>query len=506
MSACQPSVIISREQPATLSTFAICIGAALISLLTLWLVQLRLGTLLKGAALVMGLPALLWAAAYARREPSWAMCALALMSFLIGFPLLNDQARLIVHYGLIALFCAPLLPAVWRSGIMRQGGFKLLGLYFAWGLATLFYSLAPLFSPARLGGSVLIFAAASLCAAQIDDRRDVDRWLGRFIVSFALLVALNLASIFLLPSSIAYGMGEGGGIATADNPFARFNGILGHPNAVGGLALMTVALSVLYWPSLGSRRKILLGLLAAGALVLGVMADSRSPIAALIIGGALFALWRYGFRAVPLLAGVAVGALVVFAAAGYAVNQYVTRGDLATLTGRTEMWQFVVEKIKERPLLGFGYEVAGVIFQDPRFPVWWGPYDEGAHSSLHNGYLSHAIGVGVPATLFWLVIFLRPWVVLLMRKEDPWRLKPAVFVLVIPLLIYNFSEAALGDFIDEAGLLFGMMWAVAERYRLLSARSLAADEFLLATNPLAAARGEAAATGRDLVFFPLTRH
>jgi hypothetical protein len=35
-------------------------------------------------------------------------------------------------------------------------------------------------------------------------------------------------------------------------------------------------------------------------------------------------------------------------------------------------------------------------------------------------------------------------------------------------LINNFSEALLGDFTDSVGLLFGLVWALGERYRMLA--------------------------------------
>ena len=120
------------------------------------------------------------------------------------------------------------------------------------------------------------------------------------------------------------------------------------------------------------------------------------------------------------------------------------------------------------PLTGYGYEVAGAIFQSKYFPIWYGPWDQGSQSSLHNGYLNHAIGVGIPATLFWLFIVLRPWWFAMRQKEDPWNLKPLALLVVAPCLIHNMSEASVGDFLGVIGLLFGIVWAVGERYRLLA--------------------------------------
>jgi hypothetical protein len=53
------------------------------------------------------------------------------------------------------------------------------------------------------------------------------------------------------------------------------------------------------------------------------------------------------------------------------------------------------------------------------------------------------------------------------QKEDPWNLKPLALLVVIPCLIHNMSEASVDDFLGVIGLLFGLAWAVGERYRLL---------------------------------------
>ena len=54
------------------------------------------------------------------------------------------------------------------------------------------------------------------------------------------------------------------------------------------------------------------------------------------------------------------------------------------------------------------------------------------------------------------------------QKEDPWNLKPLALLVVAPCLIHNMSEASVGDFLGVIGLLFGLVWAVGERYRLLA--------------------------------------
>ena len=156
------------------------------------------------------------------------------------------------------------------------------------------------------------------------------------------------------------------------------------------------------------------------------------------------------------------------------VLDYMNR-DVGSLTGRTELWAFANQRIMERPIAGYGYEASGVLFLRPDFPLWFGPWDLGPHSSLHNGYLDHAVGIGIPATLLWLFIVLRPWIFLFRQPTDPWKLKPSFFLIVVPILIYNFTEALLGDFAGSPALLFGVVWAIGERYRLFALEQAAAQ-------------------------------
>jgi O-antigen ligase len=247
----------------------------------------------------------------------------------------------------------------------------------------------------------------------------------------------------------------------------RFRGLLNNPNDVGVLMLATVGPTLAFWNRFERRKKKWLAGIALLAVAEGALADSRTPFVALAMGCALYILWRYRLRGIVLMAGAAAVVAAALPLFGHNLSEYTGRGDVTTLTGRTEMWAYVVDEIRSRPLTGYGYEVAGAIFQSKYFPIWYGPWDQGSQSSLHNGYLNHAIGVGIPATLFWLFIALRPWWFAMRQKDDPWNLKPLALLVVAPCLIHNLSEASVGDFLGTVGLLFGLSWAVGERYRLL---------------------------------------
>jgi O-antigen ligase len=271
--------------------------------------------------------------------------------------------------------------------------------------------------------------------------------------------------VVALPRSITYDVPE---LYRVNQQIERFRGVLNNPNDIGCLMLITLGPTLAFWNRFEKRKKKWLGAIALLSVAEGGLADSRTPFVAIGLGLMLYVLWRYRLRGILLMVGAAGALVLALPLFGHNLSEYTGRGDVTTLTGRTEMWAFVVSQIRERPLTGYGYEVAGAIFKSRYFPLWYGPWEEGSQSSLHNGYLNHMVGVGIPATIFWLFIVLRPWWFALRQKADPWNLKPLALLVVIPCLVHNMSEASIGDFLGVVGLLFGVAWAVGERYRMFA--------------------------------------
>ena len=412
------------------------------------------------------------AAAYTRVDRQWLIVPLVMLSIFINSFFLQGAPRAAVHYGLVILLCAPCVPFVWREGIFRRGGFQLYCIYFVWALVTVTYSLAPEFSILRLMDAVLLFCAVSAIAYGIKEPEDLTRLIERFLIGCGVFVVILAFAAVALPRSVTWDVPE---LYTVNQQVERFRGLLNSPNDVGVLMLSVVGPTMAFWNRFEKRKRKWFAGLALLAVAEGALADSRTPFIALAIGCVVYALWRYRLRGILLLAGAGVLAIAVMPIFGHNIGEYTGRGDVTTLTGRTEMWAFVVQEIRNHPISGYGYEVAGAIFKSKYFPIWYGPWEEGSQSSLHNGYLSHAIGVGVPATLFWLFIVLRPWWFAIRQKEDPWNLKPMLLLIVVPCLIHNMSEASVLDFLGVIGLLFGVAWAVGERYRLYAMERAATD-------------------------------
>ena len=449
-------------------------------------------------AAIAGAAIICWGALYTSKHHEWIVLPIELIFAFISFSLFSDDIRAPIHYGLLILFCVPLIPTALRSGVFRQGEFKRYSYYLCFAAITFVYSVAPAYSAARWVEAVLVILALGAMVSELNDSEGLERILSHYFVACAIITAIMVLSLGL-PHSLCWGspaeniepnvLREMQKMGVRVDGIERFQSLFGGPNDVGAVMLVTVATGLLCWSQAAWRRRILIAGAILGAVVCGALADSRSPFVALAIGITGCVIWRYGWRGI--LGMLAAGACL-FAAllgSGFDFSGYVDRGNVTTLTGRTDMWIFVIHQIAASPVLGYGYEVSGAIFDNRFFPLWWGPWDQGVHVSIHNGYLSHAVSVGVPVTICWLYIMLRPWCFIMRRSTNDWRLKQMFFLLLIPILVHNMSEVMADDATGIVGFLFGVIWVIAERYRVLR---VAADEAVLAKQRAALPRAVAA--------------
>jgi O-antigen ligase len=78
----------------------------------------------------------------------------------------------------------------------------------------------------------------------------------------------------------------------------------------------------------------------------------------------------------------------------------------STFTGRTEVWQFVLDHVMERPITGFGF---ASFWGTPEVVYGMGGYAIWANTAghAHNGYLDLALTIGIPGAvlvILWLVL------------------------------------------------------------------------------------------------------
>jgi O-antigen ligase len=114
-----------------------------------------------------------------------------------------------------------------------------------------------------------------------------------------------------------------------------------------------------------------------------------------------------------------------------------------SLTGRTELWTYVWEAIRERPALGWGYSAFWT--PDSRNVTYIQHAIRWAAPNSHNGYLEIALGtgllgiVGLIATAFWAA---RRIVKLAAQRNDVW-----IILLLVgsQLILSNLTESFMID-------------------------------------------------------------
>jgi O-antigen ligase len=219
--------------------------------------------------------------------------------------------------------------------------------------------------------------------------------------------------------------------------------ILGQFAGIGYLAFLASAMKE------AGRRRVM-NILGAGICVLAlVLASSATPLIAI----AFVTAWIYGRSRLGLWPRELVLVTVVLCLGGILLLvatpdlfTYIVGRD-ATLSGRTNIWQFALEMAEARPLLGYGYGV-----------FWLGPDSPGAlfwettlqfELSAHNGYLQCLLDTGTIGLLTTLFAVFKPLFVVQTRSNTPPKYKnsPENFSewSLIFFLILNVAEIRFFD-------------------------------------------------------------
>lgn len=190
-------------------------------------------------------------------------------------------------------------------------------------------------------------------------------------------------------------------------------------------------------------------LVAQGVIIVIVawlfsMANSMTSLSCIALGGAVLILaGRPAFRRKPsrvhlLLIG-AVGLAVIalfFDPTGDLVRSL---GRNPTLTGRTELWHWVVT-LAGNPMVGVGYES---FFMDPRLHELW-RLDGGAFNTLqeaHNGYLEVYLNLGWTGVCLFAVLIVAAYrKVVAVFRENPGVGRAALGWFVTGV-VYSLTEA-----------------------------------------------------------------
>jgi O-antigen ligase len=218
----------------------------------------------------------------------------------------------------------------------------------------------------------------------------------------------------------------------------RIHGLTPHAGGLGALAalLIIISISILKSEDLGRWARRLWKLIALGSFGVVGLALAKTSIIALGISG-LAMWWRRSavLRALSplwMLLVIAVGAAVevvgVDSLVPHAVIQAVSRGtgsnlSFETLTGRLRIWMYVIGRIEQSPIFGYGFNTGRYVIRK------WGTF---VVIHCHSMYLQCLLYLGIVGFVFFLIM-IAYLAVGFARRPLLWRDWIGIYLLILGL-------------------------------------------------------------------------
>jgi exopolysaccharide production protein ExoQ len=259
--------------------------------------------------------------------------------------------------------------------------------------------------------------------------------------SYGFLLILSILFAVAIPKyGIMSGVHEGAlrGVFTHKNQFGAFM-------APGGVIFLLNAFrgerySWLYWGLL---------VLNCGAMVMSQSTTAVGTFGLMLILCIIYRIfrWRYEVMISAVLGVTIVGFMGLILFAGYVGSDslFSSLGKDATLSGRTDIWQYVWDQIQLKPWLGYGMTAFWNGLEGPSGYIQYAMRISVIYS--HNGFLDLWLSIGIVG----LGIFLMSFVVtvvqslgLLRQTNSPEGFWPLLFLSYI--LLSNLTEGTISNF------------------------------------------------------------
>lgn len=298
-------------------------------------------------------------------------------------------------FFVIYLITFILLVLRWKKVIQVIPKSKLIWLLLVLAVLSFFWSDQPAITQVR----VIALIGTLLFPLYLASRYSLKEQLELLAWAFGIAI---ISSIFLIVAVRSYG--RMGGIH-----FGSWRGIYNHKNVLGKVMVPSAIVFLL----LALKAKKHTWILWCGfflSLVLIKRSNSSTALVnVLILFIELWLLrivrWRYHLM-IPALMGLSIITIVAYillttnaAAIASALGK-----DL-TLSGRTNFWPLVLDKIWERPLLGYGFGAFWWGFQGQSAYIWYAISFKAPNS--HNGYLDLCLELGFVGLSIYLMEYIR---------------------------------------------------------------------------------------------------
>jgi exopolysaccharide production protein ExoQ len=265
-----------------------------------------------------------------------------------------------------------------------------------------------------------------------------------------LIISLTLGLVIFLSLLFSVGLPKYGVMSGLHA--GSWRGIYFHKNAFGKWMALSMIICLINCPKNKKISFIWYVALALSVVMLFLAKSSASLIVAfgLVIIFSILSIFRLKYEL--MFPAVNFTILLVTITTTWIMDNadaiLGTFGKDATLTGRKELWQFLIDMALRRPLLGYGYGAfwgVGSASEEVWKAFSWSP------PNAHNGYIDTWLNIGLIGLLIFFIGFLRNLAIsfiLIRRYGTPEVLFP--FILLVYIAISNYSESGLmlqNDFI-----------------------------------------------------------
>ncbi len=300
-----------------------------------------------------------------------------------------NQVFLVIYF--ISL-CLLLLRWKQVLPVMSKGG--IFWLLFGLAAASFFWSYSPELTKTR----VVALSGTMLFSLYLASRYTLKEQLHLLGWMFGVAVVSSIIFAVLLPK-----FGQMGGFHAG-----AWRGIYNHKNGLGKNMVLSAVIFCLLALSAQKRRWLMWSLMAASVMLIILSRSTSSIVNLLILFGILAILpmlgWNYLF-VVPMMMGIsAIGIILYLLVTSNAEQAVGALGKDLTLTGRTNFWPLVLDKIWERPWLGYGFGAFWQGLEGPSAYVWNASAFKAPNS--HNGYLDLCTELGFVGLSLYVTAFI----------------------------------------------------------------------------------------------------
>lgn len=244
-----------------------------------------------------------------------------------------------------------------------------------------------------------------------------------------------------------------GAVLMSDGPM---RGVFTHKNVLGQVMAAGVLASLHGMRVGGSDRRSSVAMIILFAALTFASRSSTSLILVFFFCGAdiLLTISRRNVGAAAIIMIVFTPVIAIFAFSPDMILGFL--GKDATLTGRTDLWEYVKICISQRPLLGWGFSafwssINPAAAEITRNLGWTVP-------EAHNGLLELLLEVGVVGTSFFAIIFVRNiWIAARCLQAQPKDLGKTLLLCCGGILLVGVSEEVL---VDPSQISVGMFFVL----------------------------------------------